>query len=74
MPWKKIGADVVGMSTVPEVIAANHIGLSVCAVSVLTDDCDPDDLKPVNIEDIIRTAGIAEVDLVKLYLELIKRI
>src|SRR5690606_38597506 len=42
---RRIGSDTVGMSTVPEVIVANHMGLPCCAVSVLTDDCDPDNLK-----------------------------
>ncbi|MDH4295403.1 MAG: purine-nucleoside phosphorylase, partial [Cyclobacteriaceae bacterium] len=46
---KRIGADAVGMSTVPEVIVANHMGLPCCAISVLTDDCDPDNLKPTDI-------------------------
>ena len=40
------------MSTVPEVIVANHLDLRVAAVSVLTDECDPDNLEPVNIEEI----------------------
>src|SRR5690606_32492512 len=52
----RIGADAVGMSTVPEVIVANHMNLPCCAISVLTDDCDPDNLKPANIEEIIAIA------------------
>jgi len=67
-----IGADAVGMSTVPEVIVANQIGLSTCAISVLTDECDPDNLKPVNIEEIIAVAGKAEPKLVLLIKKLIK--
>ncbi|GAB4249452.1 MAG: purine-nucleoside phosphorylase [Ekhidna sp.] len=70
---RMIGADVVGMSTVPEVIAANQMGLPVSAVSVLTDECDPDHLEPINIEDIIATAQQAEKDLVKLFKELIRQ-
>jgi purine-nucleoside phosphorylase len=66
-----IGADAVGMSTVPEVIVANHIGLPCCAVSVLTDDCDPENLKPVNIQEIIEVASRAEAPLTKLFVELI---
>jgi purine-nucleoside phosphorylase len=67
----RIGADAVGMSTVPEVIAARHMGLPCAAISVLTDECDPDDLKPVNIEQIIAVASQAEVKLSELYRELI---
>lgn len=55
-----IGADMVGMSTVPEVIAANHMQLPCAAVSVITDECDPDHLKPVNIAEIIEVAGKAD--------------
>ncbi len=66
-----IGADVVGMSTVPEVIVANHMRLPCCAVSVLTDDCDPDNLHPVNIQDIIAVAAHAEPILAKLFEKLI---
>ena len=69
-----IGADAVGMSTVPEVIVANHLNLPVAAVSVLTDECDPDNLKPVNIQEIIEIAGKAEPDMITLFRELIKEI
>lgn len=61
------GADVVGMSTVPEVIAANQLELPVSAISVLTDDCDPDNLQPINIEEIITIAKTAEQDLIKIF-------
>ena len=71
---RMIGADVVGMSTVPEVIAANQMGLPVAAISVLTDECDPDNLHPVDIEDIIATAKTAEKDLVVLFNELMKEV
>ena len=71
---KIIGADAVGMSTVPEVIVANHLGIPVAAVSVLTDEADPDNLEPVNIEDIIETAEKAEPQMITLFRELIKRI
>lgn len=66
------GADAVGMSTVPEVLVANHMGLPCCAISVLTDDCDPDDLKPVRIEEIVAVAAKAEPALTKLYVQLIQ--
>jgi purine-nucleoside phosphorylase len=70
----KIGADAVGMSTVPEVIVANHAGIPCCAISVLTDDCDPDNLKPANIQEIVNIAGKAEPMLTELYVELIKQL
>ena len=71
---RNIGADVVGMSTVPEVIVANQMNLPCCAVSVITDDCDPDNLKAVDIEDIIQTAKTAEKKLITLYKTLIEEI
>lgn len=71
---KIIGADAVGMSTVPEVIVANHLNLPVIAVSVLTDECNPDDLKPVNIPEIIAVAGEAEPKMITLFKGLIKQI
>ncbi len=71
---KIIGSDAVGMSTVPEIIVANHLKLKVAAVSVLTDECDPDNLEPVNITDIIENAAKAEPDMITLFKELIKTI
>lgn len=71
---KIIGADAVGMSTVPEVIVANHLGLPVSAVSILTDECDPDNLQPVNIEEIIAMAAKAEPDMITLFTYLIKQL
>jgi purine-nucleoside phosphorylase len=55
-----IGGDVVGMSTVPEVIVARHIGMRSLAISVITDECFPDALEPVSIEDVLAAAGAAE--------------
>ena len=69
---KILGADAVGMSTVPEVIVANHLGLPIVAVSVLTDEGDPDNLKPVDIAEIIAVAENTEPKMVKLFRELIK--
>ena len=69
---KIIGADAVGMSTVPEVIVANHLNLKVAAVSVLTDECDPSNLKPIDIGDIIAMANKAEPNMITLFKELIK--
>ena len=64
---QQIGADMVGMSTVPEVIVANHIGLACAAISVITDECDPDNLQPVNIEEIIAVAGKSDAVLSTLF-------
>jgi purine-nucleoside phosphorylase len=69
-----LGADAVGMSTVPEVIVANHLGLAVSAISVITDEGDPDNLKPVNIEEIIAMAAKAEPNMIKLFKEVVKSI
>lgn len=71
---KIIGADAVGMSTVPEVIVANHLALPVSALSILTDECDPDQLKPVDIQDILAAAATAEQDMITLFSRLIKQL
>ena len=62
-----LGADAVGMSTVPEVIVANHLRLPIVAVSVLTDECDPDNLQPVNIQEIVAVAEKTGNQMVKLF-------
>ena len=71
---KKLGGDAAGMSTVPEVIVANHMDLPCCAISVLTDECDPDHLAPVSLAEILAAAAIAEPQLTLLYTELIDRL
>lgn len=71
---QRIGADAVGMSTVPEVIVASHMGLPCCAISVLTDDCDPDNLKPVQLPEIVEAAARAEPLLTRLFFDLIEEI
>src|SRR5213083_423806 len=57
---RALGADVVGMSTVPEVIAAVHLGMRVLGVSIITDQCLPDALAPASVEQIIAVARAAE--------------
>jgi len=69
-----IGADVVGMSTVPEVIVAVQMGMKVLGLSVVTDICLPDALKPANIEEIIRVATEAEPKLEKIVSEVVARL
>ena len=69
-----LGADAVGMSTVPEVIVANHLKIPTLAVSVLTDECDPDNLKPVDIAEIIAIAGQTEPKMITLFKQLITQL
>lgn len=69
-----LGGDAVGMSTIPEVIAARHAAIKCCAISVLTDECDPDNLHPINIEEIIHVAGLAEKKLIELLLLSLKHL
>tara|TARA_B110000902_G_C14265987_1_gene571417 strand:+ start:1337 stop:2152 length:816 start_codon:yes stop_codon:yes gene_type:complete len=64
--------DAVGMSTVPEVIVAKQLNLPCAAISVLTDECDPKNLKPVDIAEIIAIAGEAEPKMITLFKEVIK--
>lgn len=68
------GADLVGMSTVPEVIVGVQMGMEILGVSVVTDVCDPDHLAPVDIKEIIRTANEAGPKLDRLIASLIKRL
>ena len=68
---KIIGADAVGMSTVPEVIVANQLEMDCIALSVLTDVCDPENLKPIDIPDIMAMAKKAEQSLIILIKHLI---
>ncbi|MEM1271189.1 MAG: purine-nucleoside phosphorylase [Bacteroidota bacterium] len=64
---RAIGADVVGMSTVPEVIAARHMDMRVMAISVITDECFPDALEPVSIPEILAAAATAEPKLTTVF-------
>lgn len=69
-----IGADVVGMSTVPECIAANHMGMRVLGFSIITDECFPDALKPLSLEEVIAAANAAEPKMTLIMKEVIKSI
>jgi purine-nucleoside phosphorylase len=69
---RMIGADAVGMSTVPEVIVAVHAGLRVMGISCVTDECLPDALKPANIDMILKVAAEAEPKLSRLISKTIK--
>ncbi len=71
---RTIGADAVGMSTVPEVIAAVHMNLPVFAVSVLTDLCQPKNVKPITLEEVLEAAAEAEPKMAFLFKEMIKKL
>jgi purine-nucleoside phosphorylase len=71
---RAMGADVVGMSTVPEVIVANHAGMRALGISIITDQCLPDALEPADIGRIIATAGRAEPALTRLISGLVERL
>jgi purine-nucleoside phosphorylase len=71
---RMIGADVVGMSTVPEVIVAVHGGMKVLGISIVTDSCLPDALKPASVEEIIKVAGAAEPKLTLLIKNVVARL
>lgn len=71
---RMMGADVVGMSTVPEVIVAVHAGMRTLGISIITDQCLPDALEPADIGRIIATAGRAEPALTRLIASLAERV
>jgi purine-nucleoside phosphorylase len=71
---RTLGADVVGMSTVPEVIVASHQGMRTLGISIITDQCLPDALEPADIGRIIATAGRAEPALTRLVTTLTERL
>jgi purine-nucleoside phosphorylase len=71
---RSTGADMVGMSTVPEVIVAKQVGIKCAAISVITDECDPDNLKPVNITEIIEVAEKSDTVLSNLLEAVIKEL
>ncbi len=69
-----IGADAVGMSTVPEVIVARHMGMRCLAISVITDECFPDALKEVSIPDILEAAAAAEPGLTQIFRSVVQQL
>ncbi len=69
---RTIGADVIGMSTIPETIVARQMGMKVLGFSVITDECYPDALKPISLKEMIETADIAEPSLTKIIKEFVK--
>lgn len=69
-----IGADAVGMSTVPEVIAAVHMGMEVLGISAITDECLPDALEPVRIEDVLEAAAIAEPKMTRVIIRVLEKL
>ncbi|NTW48519.1 MAG: purine-nucleoside phosphorylase [Chlorobiales bacterium] len=71
---RMLQADVVGMSTVPEVIAAVHQGTEVFAMSIVTDECFPDSLVPVGIEEVIAAANAAEPKMAKIFKKVIAQL
>lgn len=71
---RRMGADVVGMSTVPEVIVARHMGMRVLGITIITDQCLPDALEPADVPTIIRTAMGAEPDLSMLIGDVVARL
>jgi len=71
---RTIGADVVGMSTVPEVIVAKHAGLKVLGCSIVTDMCLPDELEPVDLPKILKVAGVGGEKLSRLIPEVLARL
>ncbi|MBI4355136.1 MAG: purine-nucleoside phosphorylase [Candidatus Omnitrophica bacterium] len=71
---RQLGADAVGMSTVPEVLVAVHAGLRILAVSLVTDICIPETLQPVNIEEILKVAAETEPKLSRLLTGVITRL
>jgi len=71
---RTIGADLIGMSTIPECIVARQMGIKVLGFSIVTDECYPDAMKPVSVEEIIKAAGIAEPNLTKLVMKIIEKL
>ncbi|MES2764797.1 MAG: purine-nucleoside phosphorylase [Bacteroidota bacterium] len=71
---RTIGADVVGMSTVPENIVARHMNMEVLGVSIITDECFPDSLKAVTLAEVLEAAALAEPKMTELLKEFIAQL
>ncbi len=71
---RAIGADVVGMSTVPENIVARQMGIDVLGISIVTDECFPDSLQPVHLDDVLAAAAIAEPILTSIFTDVIRHL
>jgi len=71
---RTIGADAVGMSTVPETIVARHMDMDVLGCSILTDECFPDSLKPVTLKEVIAVARSTEPKMTALMKEVVRRL
>jgi purine-nucleoside phosphorylase len=71
---RSLGADVVGMSTVPEVIVARHAGMRVLGLSIITDLCIPETLEPASLEKILAVAAQAEPNLTTLVRGVVERL
>jgi purine-nucleoside phosphorylase len=71
---RNLGADAVGMSTVPEVIVARHMQMEVFGISAITDECFPDALKPASFTEIVKMGAIAEPKMTRIITDLISQI
>lgn len=71
---RALGADVVGMSTVPECIVARHMDMDVLGLSIITDQCFPDSLHPVSLEHVLEAAAIAEPKMTSLVTHIVSKV
>jgi purine-nucleoside phosphorylase len=71
---RNIGADAVGMSTIPEVITAVHMGMQVLGISAITDECFPDALEPVSIEEVVEAGKLAEPKMTSILLGVLQEL
>lgn len=65
---------MVGMSTIPENIVANHMGMKVLGLSIITDECFPESLKPVTLPEMLEAAGVAEPRMTKIFTEVLRKL